>query len=189
MYWVISHLKSVLCLTSAPWCFCLISYTTQRHTKGTQPGWTKIVFSHAHADGSCYVCVLCMQACTHLSLCGCVCEAVYEGTPAWLYMCVHACMCVCVCMGRTKSGRFGPRGDDKAIKLYVSHINCFDLFSSQTHGSMATRDILPNWKECSSLQNMRKWQARKLTVVSVCPLRGQNTTLCSLVFFALPISQ
>lgn len=47
---------------------------------------------------------------------------------------------------------------------------------------MATRDILPNWKECSSPQNMRKWQARKLTAVSVCPLRGQNTPLCSLVF-------
>lgn len=32
-------------------------------------------------------------------------------------------------MRRTfESGRFGPRGDDKAIKLYVSHINCFDLF-------------------------------------------------------------
>lgn len=36
---------------------------------------------------------------------------------------------MCVCMGCTyKSSRFGPRGDDKAIKLYVSHINCFDLF-------------------------------------------------------------
>lgn len=112
-------------------------------------------------------------------------------------VCVHVCFCaserarvrVCacelahVCRGCTcESGRFGPRGDDKAIKLYVSHINCFDLFYSQTHGSMATRDILPNWKECSSPQNMRKWQARKLTVVSVCPLRGQNTPLCSLVF-------
>ncbi len=126
-----------------------------------------MIFSHSHADGGCYVCVCC--ACTHL----CVCESVR----------VCVCVCVCVCVRHTfESGRFGPRGDDKAIKLYVSHINCFDLFSSQTHGSMATRDILPNWKECSSPQNMRKWQARKLTVVSVCPLKGQNTPLYSLVF-------
>lgn len=127
----------------------------------------------------CYACVLHMHSsvcvCTRACACACSCER------ESLYMCLWACARVCV--GRTcESGRFGPRGDDKAIKLYVSHINCFDLFSSQTHGSMATRDILTNWKECSSLQNMRKWQARKLTVVSVCPLRGQNTPLCSLVF-------
>lgn len=47
---------------------------------------------------------------------------------------------------------------------------------------MAARDILPNWKECSSPQNMRKWQEGKLTAVSVCPLQGQYTPLCSRVF-------
>lgn len=43
------------------------------------------------------------------------------------FLCVS--LRVRVCEQHTyESGRFGPRGDDKAIKLYVSHINCFDLF-------------------------------------------------------------
>ena len=97
-----------------------------------------------------------------------------------IYVSVYACV-----RGECsfESSRFGPRGDDKAIKLYVSHINCFDLFSSKTHGSMATRDILPNWKECSTLQNMRKLQARKLTVVSVCPQRGKTHPFVPLCLF------
>lgn len=58
-------------------------------------------------------------------------------SASFLCVSLQACMyldvpvSVCVCEERTyESGRFGPRGDDKAIKLYVSHINCFDLFFS-----------------------------------------------------------
>lgn len=44
---------------------------------------------------------------------------------------MSTCVCVCVCfvgVCTSERGRFGPPGDDKTIKLYVSHINCFDLF-------------------------------------------------------------
>lgn len=71
------------------------------------------------------VCVRCAYTCAHICLCMCVwvCPCARPGTT------LITSERVCVCMGCTyKSSRFGPRSDDKAIKLYVSHINCFDLF-------------------------------------------------------------
>lgn len=56
-------------------------------------------------------------------ICVCVCMCVRVSTY------VSTCVCVCfVGVCTSERGRFGPPGDDKTIKLYVSHINCFDLF-------------------------------------------------------------
>lgn len=50
-------------------------------------------------------------------------------TRVWIAVKSSVCVCVCV-----------ARGDDKAIKPHMSNINCFDLFSSQTRGSVSAGD-------------------------------------------------
>ena len=149
---------------------CVILHTTQRHTDGIQPCWTEMGFSHPHADGR-PLCVLFMHMCTHLSP--------PHPPPLSLSMCVCGRAGGCYFWERQV---WPPRRWQSDQTLCVTYKLLWPFFSSQTHGSMATRDILPNWKECSSPQNTRKWQARKLTAVSVCPLRGRNAPLCSLVF-------
>lgn len=56
-----------------------------------------------------------------------VCKCVHSSTTSTHIPSLYVCVCLYVCVSY-ESSRFGPSGDDKAIKLCVSHINCFDLF-------------------------------------------------------------
>lgn len=169
------NLESVLYLTSSARCFCCGG---QRHANGMKP--------HILMQIAVTVCVcMCVRVRARICLCVRACVCVLVSRCVSPCTCRHAAHITSVCMGRTyKSSRFGPRGDDKAIKLYVSHINCFDLFflsDSWLDGNKGHFTQLERVLK-SAKKNMRKWRARKLTVVSVCPLRGQNTPLCSPVF-------
>lgn len=98
-------------------------------------------------------------------------------------------MCVCLCLSaqdRTgcsfENDRFGPRGDDKAIKFYVSHINCFDLFfliDSWLNGNKGHFTRLERVLKSAKYEETASEEINRGKCLSS---MGSKHTACSLVF-------